>query len=77
MNIFRKIKQHFCRHIDDPFNRNYIMPFNGYIFQCPKCGGYVACFNELNEYTDISEQERDLFIKEGEKLWKITWDREE
>ena len=77
MKLIQRIKQRFCRHIDDPINRNCVMPFEGYIFQCPKCGGYVAYFNGLGEYTDISEKERDFFIKEGTKLWEILWNRED
>lgn len=77
MKIIQKIRQHFCRHEDDPRNRNKIMPFGGYIFQCPKCQGHVAYFDAWGEYADITEKERLLFTEEGEKLWALEWNREE
>ena len=77
MKIIQKIRQHFCRHIDDPINRNKIMPFYGYIFQCPKCKGHVACFDAWGEYADITERERILLIEEGKKLWNANWNRED
>ena len=77
MKLTQRIRQHFCRHEDDPRNRNEIMPFDGYIFQCPKCKGHVAYLYHWNEYTDISEEERDIFIEEGAKLWALVWNREE
>ena len=69
MKIIQRIKQHFCHHIDDPRNRNKIMPFYGYAFQCPKCKGYVVCFENWSEYADIREYEYKLFVEEGKKIW--------
>ena len=75
MKLLQRIKQRFCSHEDDPRNRNKIMPFVGYIFECPKCKAYVAYFDHWGEYTDISEKERKIFIEEGAKLWALGWNR--
>ena len=77
MKLVQRIRQRFCRHEDDPRNRNKIMPFAGYIFQCPKCKGHVAYFYNWNEYADISEQDRIIFTEEGAKLFELEWNREE
>ena len=77
MKLIQRIKQRFCQHIDDPRHRNKTMPFTGYIFQCPKCQAHVAYFHNWNEYTEISEKERKIFIEEGTKLWALQWNREE
>ena len=77
MKLIQRIRQRFCRHIDSPKDRNKVMPFVGYIFQCPKCKAYVAYFDHWGEYSDISEEERNIFIEEGAKLWALAWDRED
>lgn len=69
MSIIRKIKQRFCRHIDNPDNRNYQMSFAGYEFQCPKCGSYVAYFADHEGYTVLSELQHNIAIEEGKKYW--------
>ena len=77
MKLIQRIRQRFCRHEDDPRSRNKVMPFVGYIFQCPKCNGYVAYFDYWNEYADITEKEHIIFIEEGVKLWESGWNRKE
>ena len=71
MSIIRTIKQHFCRHIDDPINRNHQMPFIGYEFKCPKCGAYVAYFINSNDYMILSELQHNIAVEEGKKLQKF------
>ena len=71
MKLIQKIKQCFCRHEDDPRKRNKVMPFVGYIFQCPKCKAHVAYVDHYNEYAIISEDERDIFTEEGAKIWEM------
>jgi hypothetical protein len=41
------------------------------MFQCSKCGGYVAYFKEWDEFVDISEEKYLLYKEEGEKLHGI------
>ena len=77
MKIIQRIKQRFCRHIDDPRNRNKLMPFFGYVFQCPKCKGYVVCFENWREYADITENEYLMFVEEGEKIWNRQYAQED
>lgn len=77
MSLLRKIKQRFCRHIDDPSKRNKMMPFKGYMFQCPKCNGYVAYFESGDKYFNISEWKRDIFLEEGFKCWAAGWNWKE
>ena len=71
MKVLRRIKQRFCRHIDDPANRNYQMPFVGYAFQCPKCEAYVAYFINSNDYMILSELQHNIAVEEGKKLQKF------
>lgn len=77
MSLIQRIKQRFCRHEDDPCNRNKVMPFAGYIFQCPKCKAHVAYFDSWGEYADITEKECIIFTEEGAKLWEIMWNRKD
>ena len=69
MSIIRTIKQHFCRHKDNPNDRNYQMPFVGYEFQCPKCQAYVAYFKSNDSYITISELQHNMVVEEGKKHW--------
>lgn len=71
MKILRTIKQHFCRHIDDPNNRTYVVPFEGYEFQCPRCKAYVAYFENLNDYALLSELQHAIVAEEGKKLQRL------
>ncbi len=73
----RWIHQHVCKHIDDPNNRNYKMPFWGYAFQCPKCNGYVAYFEKWDSYGNICKKDYIFFVEEGEKLRKRLLDYKE
>lgn len=69
MKLIQKIKQHFCRHIDDPNGRNHRVPFLGFVFKCPKCQGYVVYFKNWDGYYDISEKQYISYTEEGDKLW--------
>lgn len=67
MTLMQRIKQYFCRHTYTGATK-YTTPFLGWMFQCPKCKGYVVYFKEWDEFVDISEQRYELFREEGEKL---------
>ena len=67
MTLMQRIKQYFCRHTYAGATK-YTTPFLGWMFQCPKCKGYVVYFKEWDEFVDISEQRYELFREEGEKL---------
>lgn len=69
--FIRKIKQHFCCHYYNDSTPKHTTPFLGWMFQCSKCGGYVAYFKEWDEFVDISEEKYLLYKEEGEKLHGI------
>ena len=71
MKLIQSIKQHFCHHFDEPIYRNHQVTFIGYIFQCPKCGAYVAYFQDLNTYSILSELQYNIIVEEGKKLWSL------
>jgi hypothetical protein len=73
MNLIQRIKQRFCRHIDDPINRTYVVPFVGYEFQCPKCKAYVAYFENFNDYIILSELQHNIITDEGKKLQQLEY----
>ena len=70
-NLIQRIRQKWCRHIDEPQNRNSQMPFVGYEFQCPKCKAYVAYFQNSNDYIILSELQHNIAVEEGKKYWLI------
>lgn len=70
--IAQRIKQRFCHHIDHPNDRNHQTPFVGYMFQCPKCKGYVAYFKYWDDFINVSEKRYNIFAEEGVKLWEKT-----
>lgn len=69
MELLKRIKQKLCRHIDEPNNRNYQVPFVGYAFQCPKCRAYIAYFEDYNDYMIMSELQHNIIVEEGKKLY--------
>lgn len=70
-NLIRKLRQKFCRHIDEPDNRNHKVPFVGYEFQCPKCKAYVAYFKSNDSYVILSELQHNIAVEEGNKLIEL------
>ena len=71
MKLARILKQRFCRHAYNANTPKYHTPFLGWMFQCPKCNGYVAYFKEWDQFVDISEKKFELYKEEGEKLFGI------
>ena len=70
MKLAQRIKQHFCRHTYAGIVK-YTTPFLGWMFQCPKCNGYVAYFKNWDDFVDISEDQYEIFREEGEKLFGV------
>ena len=67
MKLRQRIKQFFCHHIYAGVPK-YTAPFLGWVYQCPKCDGYVAYFKEWDDFVDISEKRYEIFREEGRKL---------
>jgi transcription initiation factor IIE alpha subunit len=68
MKLKQRIKQFFCCHAYNNNTPKYTTPFLGWMFQCPKCNGYVAYFKEWDEFVDISERKFEFLKEEGKKL---------
>lgn len=71
MKLKQRIKQFFCRHAYNNNTPKHATPFLGWMFQCPKCQGYVAYFKEWDDFANISEKQYEIFREEGEKLYSF------
>ena len=76
MKLIQIIKQRFCCHAYNNDTPKRTTPFLGWMFQCPKCQGYVAYFKEWDQFVDISEKKYKLYCEEGEKLHGVGYYKE-